>query len=449
MKNSAGGKDKTIVGASKMATLSRRLSALRSPNVSPAVKIATTPKQAAPRDVIVNELLCFACNKLDILPHDTIVKLCGDAFSDPEVEDSKTILFDLCAKANNRMIRRKGLDRREKNLHDILNLLHGLEPDVIPCFAAADLSKLPPIYYNHMDMSVILKELDAVKSDIAGLKLAQTTTLGIFRNQAGLPRHNAAVTMQLGEKMNDPPDTNAADLESSETVNVSDITGTGGAIIDSHQTDGGQGTLVARKNDGELGSGVINYPPMITATPPTETDDDMSEKEDGELDDSITELKQMFSPPRSGITQPKTKDVPSFAVVARDLSVHGITAKQLSAIKTTDDGFTTVSPRRKKPMIIGTGASTTIRGVKSMTRTSTAAAFVTRLSPGTTEAEMCDYVRSVFCIDTRCEKLETRYDSYTSFKVVVNIKYVDKLIDPVMWPAGVMVRKFFVAKSAR
>jgi hypothetical protein len=447
MKNSTGGKEKTGASASKMATLGRRLSAMRSPVASPSMKIAATPKTATPRSaggVIVNELLCFVCNKLDILTHDTIVKLCGDAFSDPEIEDSKTILFDLCAK--DRMIKRRGVDMKKNNLNDILNLLHGLEPAVIPCFAAVELSKLPPIYYNHMDMSVILKELDSVKSDIAELKVAQTATLEICRDQ---PIHKAAVSNKLGEKMKDMPDTNATDMESSETDSIIGMTGLGDVIIDAHQTGGRQGASIAGTNDGELGGGGSNDPPVITAKPPADTDDDVTEKEEGELDDSITELKQLLSPTRPRVTQLKTNDVTSFAVMARELSVHGLAAKQLNAIKTTYDVFTTVAPRRKKAMVIGTGSSTALRGVNYTQRPSTTAAFITRLSPGTTEADMCDYVRSCFGIDTRCEQLQTRYDSYASFNVVVNGKYVDKILDPVMWPAGVMFRKNVVAKSAR
>jgi hypothetical protein len=444
MKNSAGEKAKSSTGQSKMSALGRRLSELRSPVASPAV-IAATPKRATPQGVIVNELLCFVINKLDILPHDTIAKLCGDTFSDPEIEDSKAILFNLCAMENDRsrMIKRKGVDKKMKNLNDILNLLHGLEPELIPCFAAADLSKLPPISYNHMDMSVILKELESVKSDIAGLKIAQTDALEIFRNQQGQgqPRHNDD---DDGEKMND----NAADPKSSETDEIGCTPRPGSAAIDPSQPDGGQGASVSWKDDGEVPDVVINDPSAAMARTLGDTDVDVTEKEDGELDDSITELKQLLSPSRPAVTQLKPKDVPSFSMMARELSARGLADKQLSAIKTTDDGFTTVSPRRKKPMVIGTGSSTALRGVKSTPRTSTAAAFVTRLSPGTSEAEMCDYVRSKFGIDTRCEQLETRYDTYASFKVVVNAKFVDKLIDPIMWPAGVMVRKFFVAKSS-
>jgi hypothetical protein len=295
-----------------------------------------------------------------------------------------------------------------------------------------------------MDMSVILKELDSVKSDIAELKVAQTATLEIFRD---LPILKAAASKQLGENMKDMPDTNATDMESSETDSIIGITGLGDAIIDAHQTGGRQGYSNARTNDGGLGGGGSNDPSVITATLPP--DDDVTEKEEGELDDSITELKQPLSATRPGVTQLKANDATSFAVMARELSVHGLAAKQLNAIKTTDDVFTTVAPRRKKAMVIGTGSSTALRGVNYTPRPSTTAAFVTRLSPRTTEADMCDYVRSCFGIDTQCEQLQTRYDSYASFKVVVNVKYVDKLLDPVMWPAGVMVRKFFVAKSAR
>jgi hypothetical protein len=231
-------------------------------------------------------------------------------------------------------------------------------------------------YYNHMDMSVILKELDSVKSDIAELKVGQTATLDIFRDQ---PIHNAAVSKHLGEKMKDMPDTNATDMKSSEKDSVIGITGLGGAIIDVHQTGGRQGASIARTNDGELGGGGSNDPPVITATTTADTGNDVTEKEEGELDDSITELKQLLSPTRPGVTQLKAKYVTSFAVMARELSVHGLDDKQLNAIKMTDDGFTTVATRRKKAMVIGTGSSAALCGVNYMPRPSTTAAFVTRL----------------------------------------------------------------------
>jgi hypothetical protein len=66
-----------------------------------------------------------------------------------------------------------------------------------------------------------------------------------------------------------------------------------------------------------------------------------------------------------------------------------------------------------------------------------------RLAPGTTEEDVCDYVRFVFGVDhdAHCESLNARYNTYTSFKVVVNANNLEGLMNPMLWPEQVLVRK--------
>jgi hypothetical protein len=433
-----------------MATPSRRSTTSKS---TPGAATGTASKKPetekrAPQavgvadGVIINELLCFICNKMDILPHDTIVKLCIDVFTDQEVEDAKAMLRDSCEmETNGRVIWRKGADKTKNNLNDILNFLHGAEPDVIPCFVARDLSKLPPIHYNHMDMSILLKELEIVKGDIADLKIAQLATLEICREQpksevtGDCTMRTVTPTVPCASRTSETGSDTDADQESRGSC----------VIVDVSTTTRGQ----SASSDGESATGdcsISNY---------TVDAGDDPEREEGELDDSLTELKQPTS--TAGVMQCKGRQhadrsaphrlnasAPSFAVLARDLSTHGMKATSRSQID-TEDGFTTVGPRKKKPVVIGTGRSTSLRGVKSTP--ATAAVFVTRLAPGTTEDDICDYVRSVFGVDACSEQLRTRYNTYASFKVVVKVKHIVKLMDPVLWPEEVLVRKFFVPRN--
>ena len=45
--------------------------------------------------VIVDELLCFLCNKIDVLPPQTMADLCATSFDDMEIENSKILLISV------------------------------------------------------------------------------------------------------------------------------------------------------------------------------------------------------------------------------------------------------------------------------------------------------------------------------------------------------------------
>ena len=103
-------------------------------------------------EVIVDELLCFLCNKIDVLPTQTIADLCVTTFDDSDIEMSKKRLFDLCADENpSRFLRLQGPNKSSVNVDDMLRLLQEKGTDA-PVFVARDarprgLSRLPPITF--------------------------------------------------------------------------------------------------------------------------------------------------------------------------------------------------------------------------------------------------------------------------------------------------------------
>ena len=50
--------------------------------------------------VIIDELLCFVQNKIDLLPPTAIADLCTATFQEGDIEASKRRLFELCADEN-------------------------------------------------------------------------------------------------------------------------------------------------------------------------------------------------------------------------------------------------------------------------------------------------------------------------------------------------------------
>ena len=133
-------------------------------------------EKGPPGHPIVDELLCFITNKLGLMNSDTIVKLCVENFDDKEIEASKDILFGLLCDENAQTAlikRRRGKvneSKSVKNMHDMLQLLQEKGGEPMPQFVALDLSRLPPISFNDMDVTVLLNKIQNVDMAVKLLK---------------------------------------------------------------------------------------------------------------------------------------------------------------------------------------------------------------------------------------------------------------------------------------
>lgn len=121
-------------------------------------------------ELMVNELLCFVTNKMHLLAPKMIVQLCSTTYSDAEIEAAKEQLFGLCADdTTTRKIKRQGPEKGKRNLEDIIQLLDE-KAENMPRFVALDLSKLPPITFDSIDVSSLLDEIQKMRTEIQYLK---------------------------------------------------------------------------------------------------------------------------------------------------------------------------------------------------------------------------------------------------------------------------------------
>ena len=105
-----------------------------------------------------------------LLPPDTITQLCVTSFGEEDIVASKKRLFDQCVDVNNtRFAKRKGPKKNVQNIEDILKLLHEKGTD-IPTYVALDLSKLPPITFDSIDVSTLLSSIRRTRDEINVLK---------------------------------------------------------------------------------------------------------------------------------------------------------------------------------------------------------------------------------------------------------------------------------------
>ena len=129
---------------------------------------------AQAQKIVIDELLCFVSNKIDSVPASAIVQLCVSTYSPSQIEESKNVLFKIASSvSSSRKITRKNEMKSKHNIEDIIKLFQ--ESDAITTvFVAADLSKLPPITFDSIDVSNLLNGISSIKADLEGLKDTMT-----------------------------------------------------------------------------------------------------------------------------------------------------------------------------------------------------------------------------------------------------------------------------------
>ena len=139
--------------------------------VSDAETTQIDDRQEEPSNVVCDAVLCFLWNKMDLIVHDTLIKLTCDYFETSAIETAKNTLFqsNAVAASDDPFRRRKGHFKSKHNVEDILFALHK-HPAGLPAFAVCDLSTLPPLDTKNVDFAHLLGEMRVIRADMENLR---------------------------------------------------------------------------------------------------------------------------------------------------------------------------------------------------------------------------------------------------------------------------------------
>ena len=123
--------------------------------------------------IIINEVLCYVQNKIDILHVDLIVQLCEENFDKSSIEKAKELLFNLCHSESDRTVMksRTGEHKSDRNLRDIYNLLQEKGKNT-PIFCAKNINILPPVTIKSVDVSLLLHTIKQLQVEVNLLSAA-------------------------------------------------------------------------------------------------------------------------------------------------------------------------------------------------------------------------------------------------------------------------------------
>lgn len=113
-------------------------------------------------NIVINELLAFIQNKADVMDEVSLTRICGESFAESEIMAAKLLLFDSVPNSKRKVRKSKG--KTVRDIDDIICLLKITDPELVPIFVARDLRKLPPVTFDHIDVTTLLKDIMVLKS---------------------------------------------------------------------------------------------------------------------------------------------------------------------------------------------------------------------------------------------------------------------------------------------
>lgn len=360
--------------------------------------------------VVIHELLAFVQQKLDVMDELSLEQICITSYTEDNILAAKKVLADT-AVTNIRLGTRQRDGRGKKDLQDIFRVFKETDPDDVPTFVARDLHKLPPVTFDHVDATRLLKDIMILRADVNEMRfkldLSEQNVKTLTMELAEMRSKIAAPTISPSSARNIT--LRRRGIKSSVSISASPIFDT----VASHQVD--------------------DRAPIVVST-------------------DVSTPNQQKSPAHAPLAPPEAiLRNKSYAQVSRSSRMMTST-KIEKPIKVDKDGFTLVEkkkrrrrPRRNQRGTASPAASTTtLRAADPMT-----AMYLSRFEKSTPGADVLKYIKE------RChgrlqsgdELLLSRLDSTrtTSFKSFLfrfPAKYKDIFLDPAFWPTAIVFRRY-------
>lgn len=118
-------------------------------------------------NIVINEVLSFIQNKCDVMDEVGLARLCITSFDEVEIDKAKSLLFS-CLSKKKTTRRREGKSQRD--IDDMISLMKDMDPEILPIFVARDLQKLPPVTFDHIDVTRLLKDIIIIQKELKDIQ---------------------------------------------------------------------------------------------------------------------------------------------------------------------------------------------------------------------------------------------------------------------------------------
>lgn len=380
-------------------------------------------------NIVICEVLAFIQNKQNVMTADSLVKVCTSAFSTKEIESAKTLLYDSLV-TKQKSVQRKSAGKSERNLNDMISIFRNSDPEELPIFVAKDLHRLPPLTFDHVDCTRLLKDILVLKNELSIIKETYVTE------------------KQLIEIKNEVVNLKQASLINDFDLNINRRRG-GGGMQDSFCLDSGpmglppfmeKKIIIDESCSTPIGNNVIADECEISELSGKQLCEDTEKK--------TASTCNVFEPvARESEQQQSNSDVSVRPKVQTYASIVNEAVDKVKKNKT--DGIWEKVPtykerkQRKHRLADFEGKAAVKPNEKFRAADIKIPLFVHQVNKQTSCENIVEYIEEKTGVVVDIKKINMlkrkRYDAY---KILVPHTTVSVFLDDSLWPAGVKVRRF-------
>lgn len=131
----------------------------------------------------------FVQNKHKVMDTKSLVRICATAFTSDDIDKSNLLLFDAIQTTHVQYKKRRLEGKTKRDMEDIINVFKQTDSELIPTFVPRDLNKLPPVTFDHIDVSRLLKDVIVLEEEMRDTKENYFTKAMAVRKIKTLRRH--------------------------------------------------------------------------------------------------------------------------------------------------------------------------------------------------------------------------------------------------------------------
>ena len=134
------------------------------------------------RAYMMNELLCFVQNKMDIMPKDPLVNICVQFYDENAIMEAKQLLFSKVP-ARMKLVNRRGTYKAKSNMEDIIQVLLEAQIAETPLFTAQSLGNLPALSVSCVDSLHLRTVIDTLQQQVHIINANQKDMLDLIKTK--------------------------------------------------------------------------------------------------------------------------------------------------------------------------------------------------------------------------------------------------------------------------
>lgn len=404
-------------------------------------------------NIVIDEMLTFVQNKLSVIDEDTLVKLCVSSFSSDEIKRSKSLLYDSLP-TDKRLIKRKNQGKETRDLEDIVSLLKGTSKEFIPIFVAKDLEKLPPILFDHLDCTRLLKDQLIIKNEIKDIKSNYVTS----EQLEWLKGEISKLKTMTGVEQSTPNRYRSININNrrgaymdSGPIGLShfDIT-----LDENHSIHSNSSPSEVEGRKQQQNSSVITN--QSTAHQPSEVLAGARQP----IAETVRQSERKASPTTQAVATTQTTST-SEATMVHQLAPPNVnnnnsaeSKRSYAAAMTAEGEWNVVQRRKPKPTTnyrySGKTGSCSENGGKFRAAEVKVPIFISRVHKETTSDDIAEHIYSKLQEHVKLEKLSLKEQrDHNAYKFFVPENKLSMFMDDKLWPQGIVFRRFVHYKQRK